>query len=157
MDIIGKRGESLFGAIITRWCGGEQWFDHRFLGDKAEALDFEVTLLGSSVFHASFFVQVRATAKAKRYAGTGMGRKLLVRLTAADAKKLGGMKMPAYVVGIDVLSGMAYVRHVPGGAKKGFVGISTRRSLNCRAIRRIWNDVENFWKSRPGGMTKSSV
>src|SRR5690242_3906526 len=80
---------------------GEQWFDQRFLGEKAEALDFEVTLLGSSVFQANFFVQVKATAKAKRYAGTGMGRKLLVRLTAADAKKLGNMKVPAYVVGID--------------------------------------------------------
>ena len=157
MDIIGKRGEALFGAIITRWCGGQQWFDQRFLGEKAEALDFEVTLLGSSVFQASFFVQVKATAKAKRYAGTGMGRKLLVRLTAADAKKLGSMKVPAYVVGIDVLSGVAYIQHVPAGAKKGFVGISTRRSLNCRAIRRIWNDVEDFWKSRPVGMTKSSV
>ena len=54
--------------------------------------------------------------------------------TAADAKKLGSMKVPAYFVGIDVLSGVAYIQHVPAGARKGFVGISTRRSLNCRAI-----------------------
>ena len=52
MDIVGKRGEVLFGAIITRWCGGQQWFDQRFLGEKAEALDFEVTPVGmtKSVF-----------------------------------------------------------------------------------------------------------
>jgi hypothetical protein len=67
------------------------------------------------------------------------------------------MKVPAYVVGIDVLSGVAYIQHVPAGARKGFVGISTRRPMNCRAIRKIWNDVEDFWKSRPVGMTKSSV
>jgi hypothetical protein len=157
MDIVGKRGESLFGATITKWCGGEQWFDQRFLGEKAEALDFEVTLLGSAVFQANFFVQVKATAKANRYSGAGKGRKLLVRLTATDAKKLGTMKVPAYVVGIDVLSGTAYIQHVPAGTKRGFTGISTRRPLNCRAIRRIWNDVEEFWKSRPGGMTTSSI
>src|SRR5262252_1795788 len=101
MDIVGKRREALFGAIITKWCGGEQWFDQRFLGEKAEALDFEVTLLGSAVFQANFFVQVKATAKTNRYSGAGKWRKLLVRLTATDAKKLGTMKVPAYVVGID--------------------------------------------------------
>ncbi len=33
MDNVGKRGEALFGAIITRWCGGHQWFDQRLLDD----------------------------------------------------------------------------------------------------------------------------
>jgi hypothetical protein len=100
---------------------------------------------------------MRCRSAANRYSGAGKGRKLLVRLTATDAKKLGTMKVPAYVVGIDVLSGTAYIQHVPAGTKRGFTGISTRRPLNCRAIRRIWNDVEEFWKSRPGGMTTSSI
>jgi hypothetical protein len=65
-DYIGKRGEDLFRVAITRSCGGEQWFDQRFMGEKAEGLDFEVTLCRSSVFQAFFYVQVKATAKPKR-------------------------------------------------------------------------------------------
>lgn len=155
-DLVGKRGEALFRAIITQWCDGEQWFDETFLGEKAEGLDFEVRLIGSAVFHASFFIQVKATAKPNRYSGSGKKRRILVKLKAADAVKLGKMKVPVYVVGIDVHSENAYIRHVPAGATKGFTGISTRSPLNCEAIKRLWNEVEDFWNSRPAGMTSSA-
>jgi hypothetical protein len=156
MDLVGKRGEALFRAIITKWCGGEQWFDETFLGEKAEALDFVVRLIGAAVFHALFFIQVKATAKPNRYSGSGKKRRLLVTLEAAAAVKLGNMKVPAYVVGIDIRSGKAYIRNVPAGATKGFTGISTRRPLNCRAIKKLWNEVNDFWSSQPAGMTSSS-
>ncbi len=155
MDIIGKRGEALFRVAITKWCSGKQWFDETFEGEKAEGLDFEVTLLRSSVFHASFYVQVKATAKPNRYSGTGKRRKIRVTLKAADARKLGTMRLPVYIVGIDVLSGKAYIKNVTAGATKGFSGISTRRPLNCRAIRQLWDEVEDFWRSRPEGLTTS--
>jgi hypothetical protein len=155
MDIIGKRGEELFRVAITKWCSGKQWFDETFMGEKTEGLDFEVTLLESSVFHASFYVQVKATAKPNPYSGTGKRRKIRVTLKSADAKKLGRMKVPVYVVGIDVLSDKAYIKNVRAGATRGFTSISTRRPLNCRAIRQLWNEVEAFWKSRPDGLTTS--
>jgi len=82
---------------------------------------------------------------------------LLVRLEPTDAEKIGSMKVPAYLVGIDVLSGRAYIRHIPAGTTKGFKGVFTRNPLNCKAIKKIWKDVEEFWKSRPAGMTKSSL
>lgn len=156
MDLVGKRGEALFQVIITKWCDGEQWFDANFLGEKAEGLDFEVFPLGSSVFYANFYVQVKATAKQVRYSGGGKTRRLLVRLKPDDAVKIGRMKVPAYVVGIDVLSGEAYIRHVAAGATKGFTGISTLRKLNCKAIKKLWTEVENFWNTRPGGLTVSN-
>jgi hypothetical protein len=115
-------------------------------------LDFEVVLLGSTVFRAVCYVQVKATAKPGRYSGTGRSRRLMVRLKKADAKKLGRMKLPAYVVGIDVLSGAAYIRHVPAGSRTGFQGIPCRRRLDCRAIRRLWNEVEDFWNSMSKGL-----
>jgi hypothetical protein len=155
MDVIGKRGEALFRVAITKWCGGKQWFEETFKGEKAEGLDFEVALLGSTVFHASFYVQVKATEKPNRYSGTGERRRIQVTLKAADARKLGTMKVPVYVVAVDVLSGRAYVKHVKAGATRGFHGISARRPLNCRAIRQLWNEVEAFWKSRPEGLTTS--
>jgi hypothetical protein len=155
MDIIGDRGEALFRVAITRWCGGRQWFQADFLGAKAEGLDFEVVLIGSTVFRAVCYVQVKATARRRRYSGTGNSRCLLVGLKSADAKKLGTMKVPAYVVGIDVISGAAYIRHVPAGATRGFRRISCRRRLNCKAIRSLWNEVEKFWNSRPSGLDAS--
>jgi hypothetical protein len=155
MDIIGKRGEALFRVIITKWCGGVQWFDETFLGEKTEGLDFEVRLISSTVFHASFYVQVKATAKPNRYSGAGNKRRINITLKPSDAKKLGRMRVPAYVVAVDVLSGKAYIKNVKAGAIKGFTGISTRHLLNCKAIRKLWKEVEEFWKSRPQGMTRS--
>ncbi|HTU20655.1 MAG TPA: hypothetical protein VMG10_21525 [Gemmataceae bacterium] len=156
MDMIGKRGEALFSVAITAFCSGRFWFEDTFLGAKAEALDFSVQLIGSSVFHANFYVQVKAIAKKKRYSGKGKRRRLLVTLEAADAKKLGAMKVPAYVVGIDIVSGRAYVKNVKAGATKGFTGISVRNRLNCNAIKIIWKEVEAFWQTRPQGMTSSA-
>ena len=156
-DLIGERGEALFRVAITRWCDGKQWLRADFLGAKEEGLDFEVVLIDSTVFRAVCYVQVKATAKARRYSGAGNARRLMVRLLSADAKKLGTMKVPAYVVGIDVNSGAAYIRHVPAGAKKGFQGMSCRRPLNCKAIRRLWQEVEDFWNSRPQGLDASTL
>jgi hypothetical protein len=65
------------------------------------------------------------------------------------------MKVPVYVVGIDFHNGKAFIKNVRAGATKGFTGISTQRPLNCRAIRHLWNEVEEFWKSRPDGLKTS--
>jgi hypothetical protein len=156
MDRIGKRGEALFHAIITKWCDGVQRFDATFLGAKAEGLDFEVELINSAIFRAMFYVQVKATAKPNRYSGVGKKRRIRVTLKSSDARKLGNMKIPAYVVGVDVLSGRAYIAHVKAGATKGFTGISTRQVLNCVAIKKLWKEVEDFWKSRPHGLSDSA-
>ena len=118
-------------------------------------MDFSVRLIDSSVFHANFYVQVKATAKAKRYSGKGKRRRILVTLEAAHATKLGAMKVPAYVVGIDIVSGRAYIKNVKAGSTKGFTGISVRNRLDCDAIKRVWREVEDFWQKRPQGMTSS--
>jgi hypothetical protein len=78
-----------------------------------------------------------------------------VNLTKADATKLGSRKLPAYVVGIDAISEAAYIQHVPAGAKRGFAGISCRVRLDCKTIRKLWNEVEDFWASRPAGLGAS--
>jgi hypothetical protein len=156
-DVVGERGENLFRTAITKWCDGRPWFRVVHQGEKAEALDFQVALRDSTVFHAICFVQVKATAHPDRYVGTGNSRVLRVRLTANDARKLGRMSIPVFVVGIDVISEAAYVKQVPAGTTRGFTGISVRRRVNCRAIRRMWHTVEAFWNSRPTGMADSGL
>jgi hypothetical protein len=43
---------------------------------------------------------------------------------------------------VDILSGACYVKHVPAGTTKGFQTMSTRHRLNCRCIRKLWEEVE---------------
>jgi hypothetical protein len=33
-DLVGKRGESIFTVLITKWCDGHQWFKETHLGEK---------------------------------------------------------------------------------------------------------------------------
>jgi len=44
-DQIGKRGESLFTAMITRPCYNRMWFMDTFMGDKYPTIDFYVDLI----------------------------------------------------------------------------------------------------------------
>ena len=100
---------------------------------------------------------MKATAKpkAKRYKGSGKDRKLCVTLKQSDARKLGRMKIPAYVIGVDALTEAAFIKHVPAGTVKGFTGIPTTRPLNCRHLRRLWREVDKFWRDRPDGLKQS--
>jgi hypothetical protein len=102
-------------------------FEVVFQGEKAEALDFQVRIRGARVFQSIFYVQVKATAKprARRYKGSGKDRRLCVTLKQADARKLGRMKIPAYVVGVDAWTEATFIKHVPAGTLKGFTGIPT--------------------------------
>jgi hypothetical protein len=148
MDIVGERGETIFRVKITDWCGDKPRFEIVFQGEKAEALDFQVRLRDSNVFQAIFYVQVKATAKprASRYSGVGKDRRLLVKLKQADARKLGKMKIPAYVVGVDAWSGAAFIKHIPSGTTKGFTASTGSRVFNfafrpqCRTARASLRD-----------------
>jgi len=157
-DIVGERGEIVFRSKITKWCGKtKSMFEVVFQGDKAEALDFQVRIRGSKVFQAIFYVQVKATAKPKtrRYKGSGKDRRLCITLKQADARKLGRMKIPVYVVGVDAWTEATFIKHVPAGTVKGFTGISTSQPLNCQGLRKLWKEVAEFWDERPDGLKQS--
>src|ERR1700730_14836470 len=98
-DYIGKRGESIFTVLITRWCDGKPLFNDIFLGDKHETSDFIVELINPTSGHAQFYVQVKSTNG--RYTGKRSSRKLDVDVTKNDVEKLKKIHAPAYVVGID--------------------------------------------------------
>jgi hypothetical protein len=154
-DHIGNRGEDLFRTAISKWCGGRPWFRGTPLGEKAEGLDFMVTLIEPTVFAACFFVQVKATMKKKRYSGTGRNRRILIGVKRSDVEKLRAMGMPAYVVGIDIVSEKAYIKAITPSIKRGMSGIPTRAPLNCKTIRKLWDEVEDFYQKRPGALMTS--
>src|SRR5262249_22511339 len=115
-------------------------------GDKQEAKDFVVNLIGASV-DACFYVQVKATLKG--YVGSGPARKLRVKVSKRDVEKLKKAPGPAFVVGIDVASDRrGYVMAITETHTKGISGVPTKHPLNCRTLKALWKEVDDHWKSR---------
>src|SRR4051812_2993790 len=97
-DDIGSRGEYIFCARIMDFCGRHlPYFRPRFLGEKAQTLDYLVELLdaGGAPF---FFVQVKATRQGytKR-----PPRRLKVGVSGADVRRLSRIPAPTYLAGTD--------------------------------------------------------
>lgn len=142
-DYVGKRGEILFRTLITKWCGGEPWFDDDYLGEKRETKDFAVNLVEPSSGDAYFFVQVKATEG--RYTGTGSKRRLGVKLTKKDMSKLKRSGGPAFVFGIDIVSERGYFVQISKKSPASLSGIPLRNRINCKNIRKIWESVNDYW------------
>jgi hypothetical protein len=154
---VGRRAEILFQQAITKWCeNGEPLFDEAFKSPVAEGLDFDLAPIGTTVFAALASVQVKTTVKKDAYTGTGKDRVFHVRLTAKDARKLGRMAVPAYVVGVDVYTNAVYIRAVLHGTTSGFTTMTTRFKLNCKRLKELWQEIQDFWNHRPQNFTTSA-
>jgi hypothetical protein len=146
-DYVGMRGEIVFPMLITRWCNGEPWFSVVFLGEKAEAKDFLVNLIEPTSGDASFYVQVKATTQG--YSGKGANRKLKVKVEAADVEKLKLVPAPAFVVGIDVHQDCGFLLAITGKTKTAAIsGLLTTHRLNCHLIKKLWKEVDEYWKQK---------
>ncbi len=154
-DYIGERGEILFTASITKWCDGEPWFTGvQFLGAKAEAKDFMVSLIGPTAGDATFFVQVKATTTG--YSGSGATRKLRVRVGKQAVQKLKAVPGPAYVVGVDVTAEVAFLLPITSATAGPISGIPTKHKLTCRTLKALWREVDAYWSARRMLPTTSS-
>jgi len=153
-DYVGKRGERIFSVLITRWCDGTPWFDDVFLGEKQPTKDFIVNLIEPTSGDACFYVQVKATRRG--YVGTGADRKLIVRVSKKDVQKLRKAPGPAFVVGIDIDAERGFIVSINDSTKGGLNGISVRHPLNCHTIKKLWKEVDDYWKGRQMLMKQSS-
>jgi hypothetical protein len=145
-DYIGKRGETIFKALITKWCGGRPWFDDVFLGEKAEARDYLVNLIDPSVIASLFYVQVKSTSKG--YSGKGADKKLNVSVSKEDVRKLKQTAGPTYICGIDIVKGCGFLYAVTKTTRGPISGLPTRFRINCQLIRKLWKEVDDYWKNR---------
>lgn len=145
-DSIGQRGEKIFSVLITRWCDGHPWFTDTFQGDKHETTDFLVELVEPTAGHACFFVQVKSTRS--NYKGTGARRKLDVTVPRKDVEKLKKMPVPTYVVGIDVDRVCGFIVGITQATSGSINGIPVRHSLNCRTLKALWKEIDDYWKAR---------
>jgi hypothetical protein len=145
-DSIGRRGESIFTVLITKWCDGHPWFVDTFLGEKHETTDFMVDLIEPTAGHAHFYVQVKSTRA--RYKGAGLDRRLDVTVTREDVEKLKQIHAPTYVAGIDIDRVCGYIVGVTQASTSGIYGIPVRHSLNCRTLKALWKEVDEYWKAK---------
>lgn len=145
-DYIGKRGEVIFQYLITSWCDGSPWFDGKFLGEKEPVKDFVVNLIEPTSGDAHFYVQVKATKG--KYVGRGRARRLKVKLSKNDTAQLKKAPGPAFLVGIDIASGNGYFVQLTARSPRSFASIPLRHRLNCKNIKKIWQQVDDYWRAR---------
>jgi len=143
-DTIGQRGEALFYVILTKLYGrARPLFKPQFLGDKWPTVDFIVELIDYSIEVVPyFFVQVKTTQQGY----TKRNRRLKIRVSASDARRLASFPAPTYVVGIDEVNEVAYITSVSGRPRHGLKSLSTQFPINEQTQNALYEEVEQFWR-----------
>src|SRR5690349_22477887 len=97
-NIIGKRGESIFSTLISRYVDPVGFLlDPTFLGDKFPTVDFYVHLLNYSHKKAFFFASVKTTTLGYNADNT----KLKITVEKEELAELIKYQLPVYLFGID--------------------------------------------------------
>lgn len=155
-DDLGRRGESLCHVLLTKFCGRTRpYFNPQFLGDKFASLDFLVELIGSQRGTPYFFVQVKATRAGYQMDGTGQ-RRLKVKVSRRDVQRLKQYPGPTYVIGIDEPTQTGFVVSVDDDCPNILTGLPTTHELNCANLRRLWQEVDDYWRVRDMMMKASA-
>ncbi len=144
-DDIGSRGEYLFCAQITNFCGRVlPYFRPRFLGEKARSLDFMVELIDVPDRSAFFFVQVKAT----RQGYSKKSRRLKVGIAGTDVRRCRLVPAPTYLIGIDEPGEVGYIVPILEGMGDDIASIPTTYPLDPTNLSRLYHEVEHFWSGR---------
>lgn len=142
-DRIGKRGEAIVIARLMDFCGNpDPYFDVHPLGEKCPTFDYLVELLnvGNSVPY--FLAQVKSTRKGF----TKTERRLLVQVDAEDVRRMVRCPFPTYLLGVDEPNEKAYGVSMHGDLNGSIASVPSRYPLNPRNLRRLWEEVADYWK-----------
>jgi hypothetical protein len=145
-DDIGDRGESIFRVRITQPCGKppEPLFRAFFLGEKKATLDFMVELIGLQNRSAYCFIQVKTTIKKVK----PNAKTLKVGIKQADIARMVGYPGPTYIVGVDETAESAYIMSANTPVQKDLPSLPIMYPLDAANLAKLWNEVDNYWKSR---------
>jgi hypothetical protein len=144
-DDLGRRGEIIFCARITNFCGRSlPYFRTHFLGEKTQTLDFMVELVDAAEHTRFFFAQVRTTWKGY----TKKERRLKVGMPAEDVLRFSLVPAPTYLVGVDEPQEIAYCLAILHGMKGPIASLPTAFPLDCTHLPRLYDEVNGFWLGR---------
>ncbi len=152
-DDIGNRGEDIFRVRITDFCGGKRpFFRPRFLGEKAETVDFLVELVDAGPTTPFFFVQVKTT----RLGYTRRTpRRLRIDVAPEDVGRLGRRLAPVYLVGIDEVQEAGYILAILTGSRFRLSSFPTVFPLDCINLPRLYDEVKQCWEGRTMALSQS--
>jgi hypothetical protein len=144
-NIIGKRGESIFSTIISRYVDPVGFLlDPTFLGEKFPTADFYVHLLNYNTKKAFFFASVKTTTLGY----TADNTKLKITIDKAEPTELIKYQIPVYLFGIDENKELGYfvcANHLD--INKNLNGIPIMFPVNAINIALLWKEVANYWNN----------
>ncbi|HYV90288.1 MAG TPA: hypothetical protein VE978_00825 [Chitinophagales bacterium] len=140
---IGKRGESIFSTIVSRYIQSKGFLlDPIFLGEKFSAVDFYVDLLSFTGKRGFFFASVKATTQGLNSGGT----KIKIPIKKKLIKQLNKFTVPVYLFGIDEKMETGYFISANGiDGSKYLNGIPTKYPVTEQNITMLWKEVKDYW------------
>jgi Domain of unknown function (DUF4365) len=156
-DFLGGRGEAIAFARLTKICRMDAdlpYFWPHFLGEKCETFDFLVELIDAGDKTPFFFVQVKTTRK--EFTKTHTPPRLRVEVSANDIRRMVAYPAPNYVVGVHEDEERAFIVSVHGAMSKAIPSITTAHELTSDTLRRLWDEVREFWRAREMAQEVSS-
>lgn len=156
-DFLGGRGEAIAFARLTKICRMDAdlpYFWPHFLGEKCETFDFLVELIDAGDKTPFFFVQVKTTRK--EFTKTQTPPRLRVEVSEKDIRRMVAYPAPTYVVGVHEDEERAFIVSVHGAMSKAVPSITTAHELTSDTLRRLWDEVREFWRAREMAQEVSS-
>ena len=71
-----------------------------------------------------------------------------MKLSKKDTAKLKKAPGLAFLVGIDIASKKGYFVQLSARSPQSYSSLPLRHRLNCRNIKKIWQNVDDYWKAR---------
>lgn len=155
-DLIGKRGEATVQFRLLAYHGQPApLFDPTFLGDKFPTFDLMVRLVGVSRLDAFFLAQVKATRQGVR----PRSRTLPVALNRDRVAAALRYRIPSYLLSVDDIAEVVYVTAIDRRLRGGVSVVPTTHPLDAANARRLWDEVQFFWRGvrRPQGRSHFSI
>jgi Domain of unknown function (DUF4365) len=156
-DFIGGRAEAIAFARLVRICRTDPdlpYFWPHYLGEKCETFDFLVELVDAGESTPFFFVQVKATRK--DLTSTQTPPRLRVEVSEKDIRRMVAYPAPTYVIGVHEPEERAFIISIHGTMSDDLPSISTGHELTCDTLRRLWEEVRDFWQVRDRARQSSS-
>jgi hypothetical protein len=152
-DLIGTHGEFIVCVRLMDFCGaGLPYFEPHNLGAKCSTFDFLVELVGVPR-PLYFLAQVKTTTK-----GTGKrNTRLPVEVSKEDIKRMTTCPIPTYLIGVDEPAEVAYIVGICGDTEGSIASIPRTYPLNPRTLKRLWEEVQDFWDQLGNIAVKTSA
>jgi hypothetical protein len=142
-DFIGKWGEATaYRTQMENVSGPDPLFNAVMLGEKHATFDMLVQLVGVASLDAYFFAQVKTTRRGLR----PRSRTLPTPISKADVRLALQCPIPSYLLSVDDQTRAVYITAIDGRMRGGVSTVATTHPLDLPNARRLWGEVQSFWR-----------